>query len=368
MAQPVDYTAMLGEASAALEELSRFTEQGTQLKTQLAQMEKDLEAEETAVRTAVDSAVGERRESLEKSFDDEIDTLQQRLTRERENRDRAKAQGVEERIKSETAELLEENQSLESRLRTLYKVQKVPYFCRTGLYYALYFPRTFKEIFTLLLLFVLVFAVLPLGTWYFLLPERRTLWLVLIYLGVIVVFGGLYLAIGNITKGKHLPALREALGYRRQMRLNRKKIRVITSSIRNDRDDRVYHLESYDTEIADIEHDLGEITAKKKAALSNFEKETRKVIEDEISAESREKISRLREDIREMRSRVNYTEKTIKDKKIDIADRYESYVGREYMTAERLGELKKILESGGARNLSEAREVYQENLRSGKGR
>ena len=147
------------------------------------------------------------------------------------------------------------------------------------------------------------------------------------------------------------------------MRLNNKKIRVITSSIKTDRDDRAYHLDSFDAEIADIKHDLGEITARKKEALANFEKETRVVIEDEISAESREKIAQLKEEIQELRGRINYTEKNIKDKKIDIADRYESYVGREFMTAERLKDLESILESGEASNISEAREVYYERNR-----
>ena len=330
MTQPMDYTAMLGEAQTALEELSTFTEQGTQLRGQLEKMEKDLDAEERAVRTAVDSAAADRRGDLEKSFDDEITTLQQRLDRERASRDRAKTQGMEERIRQETAPLIEENQSLGSRLKTLYKAQKVPFFCQTNFFYAMYFPRTFREIFTFLLMFVIFFAAIPLGTWYFLLPERKTLYLVLIYLGVIVVFGGLYLGIGNMTKGKYLPALKEAMNYRRP----------------------------------DIEHDLGEITARKKEALSNFEKETRKVIEDEISAQSRAKIAQLKEDIAELRGRVNYTEKVIKDRKIDIADRYESYVGRDFMTKERLKELESILAGGEAANISEAREVYYEKNRN----
>ncbi len=364
MTQSMDYAAMLRDAQAALDDLAQFTEQGNQLKDQLAKLEKELEAEEQAVRTAVDSAAGERRNNLEKSFDGEIDTLQARLDREQSSRDKAKNQGMEERIRTETAGIIEETQALESRLKTLYKVQKIPFFCRTELFYTLYFPRTFREILVFLLLFAVFFAAIPLGVWYFLLPERTTLYLILIYLGDILLFGGLYLLIGNLTKAKHLAALREALTIRRQIRLNRKKEKAVIASIRSERDDRVYNLESYDTEIADIKHDLGEITARKKEALANFEKETRKVIEEEISAESREKISRLKEEITEMRGRVNYTEKAVKDKKINIADRYESYVGREFMTKERLEELEKIIESGEASNVSEAREVYYSKNRT----
>lgn len=358
MAQSMDYGAMLTEAQGALDELSRFTDQKTQLTDQLTKMEQDLEAEEKAVRTAVESAAGERRADLEESFDSEIETLQGRLEREQNSRERARTLGMEERIRTETAGISEETQSLENRLKTLYKAQKVPFICRTNFYYAMYFPRTFKEILTFILVFAIFFAAIPLGTWYFLLPERKTLYLVLIYLGVILVFGGLYLVIGNVTKGKHLPALREAMNLRRQIRINRRKEKAVIASIRGERDDKAYHLEAFDAEIADIEHDLGEITARKKEALANFEKETRKTIEDEIAGESREKITRLTEQINEFRGRVNYTEKVIKDKKIDIADRYESYVGREFMTKEKLEELRRIIESGEAANISEAREVY----------
>ena len=70
------------------------------------------------------------------------------------------------------------------------------------------------------------------------------------------------------------------------------------------------------------------------------------------------------EAVEELRGRVNYTEKVIKDRKIDIADRYESYVGRDFMTKERLKELESILAGGEAANISEAREVYYEKNRN----
>ena len=52
-------------------------------------------------------------------------------------------------------------------------------------------------------------------------------------------------------------------------------------------------------------------------------------------------------------------EKKSKEKKIFITDTYESYVGKEFLTAERLEELRRILESGEAGNISEAIEVYK---------
>lgn len=49
----------------------------------------------------------------------------------------------------------------------------------------------------------------------------------------------------------------------------------------------------------------------------------------------------------------------LKKKKVFITDTYESYVGKEFLTAERLEELRRILESGEAGNISEAIEVYK---------
>ena len=83
------------------------------------------------------------------------------------------------------------------------------------------------------------------------------------------------------------------------------------------------------------------------------------IIADEITGNSKAKIESLQAAYEDAGSRLRYTETIVKEKKIFITDTYESYVGKEFLTAERLEELRRILESGEAGNISEAIEVYK---------
>lgn len=93
-------------------------------------------------------------------------------------------------------------------MRTLFQSDRVPFVCKSPLYYALYFPRGFKEFLTVLITFAICFLLIPCGI-YKLLPEQKTLYLAMIYGVDVVVFGGLYILIGNWTKDRHLAALRK---------------------------------------------------------------------------------------------------------------------------------------------------------------
>ena len=53
---------------------------------------------------AVNSTVKKRRDEIEKSYDDELGKLQDKLKRTRTRREKAKNQGIKERINEETQE------------------------------------------------------------------------------------------------------------------------------------------------------------------------------------------------------------------------------------------------------------------------
>ena len=302
--------------------------------------------------------VKKRREEMESSYDSEIGKLQEKLKKIRARREKAKNQGMKDRIKEETVELHEHNRELRVRMKTLFQSQRVPSFCQSGFYYALYFPRGFREIITFLLTFAVCFLLVPYGV-YSTLPDKKTLYLVLIYVAAIFVFGGIYTVVGNATKGRHQSALQEGRSIRSLINSNNKKIRVITASIKRDRNEAIYNLEKFDDEIAQLEQEMAQTIRKKKEALNTFENVTKMIIADEITGNSKAKIESLQAAYEDAGSRLRYTETIVKEKKIFITDTYESYVGKEFLTAERLEELRRILESGEAGNISEAIEVYK---------
>ena len=354
MAQTItDFKSFLEDAKEAVTELSDFTKKEEQLRMEELRLEKSLEAEQKAVQDAISMTVKKRREEMESSYDSEIGKLQEKLKKIRARREKAKNQGMKDRIKEETVELHEH-----IRMKTLFQSQRVPSFCQSGFYYALYFPRGFREIITFLLTFAVCFLLVPYGV-YSMLPDKKTLYVVLIYVAAIFVFGGIYTVVGNATKGRHQSALQEGRSIRSLINSNNKKIRVITASIKRDRNEAIYNLEKFDDEIAQLEQEMAQTIRKKKEALNTFENVTKMIIADEITGNSKAKIESLQAAYEDAGSRLRYTETIVKEKKIFITDTYESYVGKEFLTAERLEELRRILESGEAGNISEAIEVYK---------
>lgn len=359
MAQTItDFKSFLEDAKEAVEELNDFSRKEEQLRQETVRLEKLLAAEKKAVNDSINSTVKRRREAIQSSYDAEIGKLQDKLKKVKARREKARNQGMKDRIREETMELHEHNRELKVRMKTLFQSDRVPMICNTNFYYAMYFPRGFREIGTLLLTFIFCFGLLPYGIYLFL-PEKKTFYLALIYGAAVLIFGGIYILVGNLTKDRHLNALKEGRSIRSLIASNNKKIAVITSSIKRDRNEKIYDLEKYDDEIAQLNQDLEETTQKKKDALNTFENVTKTILTDEIMGNSRGKLEALENSQREAESRLRYTETVIKEKKIFITDTYESYLGKEFLVPEKLEELKKIMENGTAVNLSEAMEEYR---------
>lgn len=363
MAQTItDFNTFLQDAKEAVRELNEFTAKEEQLKQEELRLEKELEAEKKAVADAISLTVKKRREEISSSYDREIGKIQEKLKKIRNKREKAKNLGVKERIKEETEELHSYNRELSVRMKTLFQKEHVPGICSSRIYYALFFPRGIIEVLAFLITFICCFFVIPYGI-YTLIPEQKTVYLAGIYVGTILLFGGLYTVVGNVTKGRHMEALKEGRAIRNLILSNNRKVRIITNTIKKDKNEAIYNLEKYDDEIAQLEQDIDTTAGKKKEALNTFENVTKTIIADEITGNSKEKIDRLKADYEAASNRLNYTETIVKEKKIYITDTYESYVGKEFLYEERLEELRQILESGSAANISEAIEVYKNKAR-----
>lgn len=359
MVQPItDQRAFLMEAKKALEELSDLKDRNELLKLEMKKKEKELEAERKAVTDAISLTAKKRLDEISSSYDQEIGKGQERLKKVRSKREKARNQGVKERIQEETSELKACNRELREQMRDSFRKDRVPGFCNTRWYYAMYFTKGLGEILIFLLNILICFLAVPYGL-YLLIPEQKQIYLVVIYFLVIVVFGGLYVLINNRTKVHHLKALKEGRNIRNLIRSNNRQIRAITRTIRKDQDEALYDLKKYDDDIAKLEQELSEIAAKKKEALNTFDTVTRTILEDEITSNSKEQIDTLCEERDSLRSQADETDKQIKEQTLLISDRYESYIGREFMSPQKLDELAEIFLSGKAENISEAINVYK---------
>ena len=143
----------LEKAREAVSELSVAEDSERQMEQDCQRLERELEAEQKQMADAVQATVKKRRQEISASYDSEINKAQDLLKKARTKREKAKNQGVKERIADETAELHAYNKELRDRMKSSFRRGHVPGFCRTKLYYSLYFPRWAKE-FLILLLFI----------------------------------------------------------------------------------------------------------------------------------------------------------------------------------------------------------------------
>lgn len=358
MEQPItDYVGFLNEAKQAVIELAKMQDQEDVLEQRVRQSKKELEAEEKAVADAIVQIIKKRTEEIQDSYDKELGKGQDRLKKARSKREKAKTQGVKERIGEETAALREENRQLNLQIKTLFRQNSVPGYCNSSLYYALYVPRRAGEFLKLLLVIGVCFLVIPYGG-YLLIPNRTALHLMVIYLLCIVVFGGIYVITGNKTKVAHDKPLKEGRLIRDQMHSNNKKIKVITQTIRKDKNEAIYDLQKHDDTIAQAEQELAEIADRKKEALNTFETVTKNILSDEITDNNKDKIAHLRSIYETVEQELRESTNAVKTKTLYITDHYESYLGREFLKPQRLEVLCSMIRDGSCSNLSEAITEY----------
>ena len=348
----------LENARNAVEALAVVEDREKQLIQDEGKKKKLLEMERKQVAELVAQTIKKRRDEIDSSYDTEIGKAQEQLKKARARREKAKNQGVKERIAEETFELHSHNKELRLRMKTVFRQNHVPGFCKSRLYYSLFFPRWIKEFLTLLLFVAVLFVALPCGI-YLLIPNHRTIYLAGIYALDILIFGGMYVGLSNHTKMRYMEPLKEGRQILDEIHANNRKIRVITSTIRKDRNESFYDLEKYDDEIARIQQELSSVALKKKDTLNTFENVTKTILQDEIEHNHEADLVRLQNEYEEVRSQLKETSTEVKERRLDLADHYSTYLGREFLDPLKIQDLKGMIERGEASNISEAIEVYR---------
>ena len=175
-----DNVAFLQEAKEALAKYKETVNREEELTLQEKQQAKILSAEKKAVEDNVAGTIKKRRGELTAKYDTELSRIQDGLKKIRSQREKAKQKSMKERIEAQNAPFKDENREMHNKIRGLFRQDRVPSFCNSTLFYSIYYPGTVKEILVLLAVFAVCCVLIPCGL-YSLLPQKRTLWLILIY-------------------------------------------------------------------------------------------------------------------------------------------------------------------------------------------
>lgn len=357
----------LNEIKENLKKLNDNTDNSKHLKEETEKLERAIKKLEKEVADEISQTIKKRRGEIENTFDKEINKIKDKAKKIKEQRNKAKNLKISERMGLETAELRKENNNLRLEAKTIVKQERLPLFCNSKLYQALYFPSCFTDILLIIAVLAIVLLLIPCGIYFYLLPENKIVYLVLSYVATVIVFGSIYLAIGNITRNKYLEKILQIREIRKQIRANKKKISAIKRKIKRDRDESGYDLNRFDDELAALDKSEDEILSQKKEALTVFDNVSSKVIANEIQELHKDKLNKLKTELGNAKDSLKQTEEKIKALTIKIASEYEPFLGKDLMTLDRLETLTNIILAGNATSISEAIAFYRQNTIPEKG-
>ena len=322
------------------------------LNNEKKRLEKDVVAEEKQMSINIESTVKKRRDQVVSNFDKELDKSQDRLKKVRSERGKQKDKKVAERIKEETAELVNENKNIKEEIKTYFKQKGVPSFMDKGFMYSLYYPRNLKDLIVIILTFIVAVAVFPpFVAWLF---GARGWGRAILIAVLIIILGFIYMLGYNFAKVRNREAYEDMIPKRSAIRKNKAKINRIKKKIKKDKDEDKYGLHEYDEDIKELEDTIEDIVKRKNDVLAEFEKTTKADICEEITNRDMPKIDKIKSKINETSMKLKELEQKQKDMSINLSSNYGVYLGEENMTVDRINMLAGYILNGQVSNVGEA--------------
>lgn len=344
----------LNKMKEHIQELEGYKEKNKELQLEEKRYETELNEKKKSLQEELNTTIKKRKEEVMDTFDQEIDRAKEKKKKVKGKRDKLKGAKVSKRIESETAVYYEENRQLKEESKKIFKQNHVPKRYNNKLYYALFLPSSMSDIIVIALFALIFFLVIPCGIYFRLMKESKTIYLAAIYFVIIVVVFGTYIMINNKSKGKYREIILQVKQLRNLQKSNKKKMKATKKAILNDKDESNYGLDKFNEEMKGIEENIADIEQRKKEALANFEEVTKLVISTEIKGKYEEELHQLTSYYDRIHEEINYIDHKIREMSLEMANHYEAFLGKEYMSVEKLDQLIHIMETQNISTISEA--------------
>ena len=246
MAEPIlDYESFFEGAKNALLELDTLSTEEQRLSLESDRISKAIDSEKKATEDKIADTTAKRLKEITSTYDSEIKKAEEQKRLAEAKKEKAKNKKISERISDETKDLREHIAAIKSEIKQEMKNVGIPAFCNTRSYFTFYFPHKFFDYIKILITIVVLFLGLPVLI-YKLIPEHKPIYLPFIYFIIVLITGGLYIIIGNLTKARHRDSLMKIRAMRDNIDHDMKRIVLITKDINNDSADDRYDLSSFD--------------------------------------------------------------------------------------------------------------------------
>lgn len=348
-----------------LNDLKVYKDNVKQLEAEDEDLERIIIAKERTIDDEIDGVIKKRKAEVSATFDSQLENTKVEIKKVKSKREKKKSKKVSERIKEETADLRSENDRLQEDIKHTMKNDGVPKIFNTRLFHALYYPKGLADIGIDSVCIVLLFLLLPNIIFRYVVKTDEPIVMGLIYFGVILVFGAIYLAINAKLKNRYHETFKKVKEIRAKILINNKDIKRIKKSIQKDKDESNYGLEKYNKEIKELEDTMDLITSKKKEAIIEFESTQKTVIANEIREKNKPELLNLQQKHDEVHELSKEYSQKVKELEMQLAATYEVYLGKEFMNLEKLEKLIKIMEAREGMVISEAMKLYKAQMLNG---
>lgn len=339
-------------------ELNDSKEQRDTLETEEKKAEKNITTKEKLVQDEVTSTVKKRRDEIEIAYNDQLEKTKIKIKKIKGKKEKSKSEKVKQRIELETADLSAEYDLLQQKRKEMIKENMLPSLCKGDLFYTLYMPKFVIDFVRITLILIVLLYAIPCGVYFFILPVQKIVYMVVIYIGIVVVFGSIYMLIERNVKDKHSAILKEIHVLREQIRGNLKEQKKMKKAILRDKDESPYELNNFDEAIENLNVELNAVEKEKADALTTFDQQTKEIISNEIRGRHEEEIRLLKTGLSTMVEDKKNVEEKIKKISLYLANNYEVYIGKEMMTLDKLDRLATIMKERELSTISEGLAAY----------
>lgn len=334
-------------------ELGGYEEKSRLLSEEERRLDVEITEREKQINDEIELIVKKRREEVTYSFDEQMNKSEARIKKVKAKKEKFKNAKVSERVKIETADLEEEKVLYIQEIKEIFKINRIFRIFNTQLYYALFMPRFLRDVCIMALTLLLTVIALPFTIYNYFLNDK-IVWLVLTYIVVLLLLAGLYMLVRKHTKVKHKDSFDKIKNIRNKLALNQKKINAMKKSILKDKDESGYGLEKFQEEIDELEQDKKVIAEEQKKAIVLFESKTKHEISEGIKQNYKKEMDELQQKYDELYEEQKKAESLAKGFAIEIAKKYEVYVGKEMLDMVQIDRLIEIIASGEAETINEA--------------
>lgn len=358
----VDY---LYQVQTDLEAVEQLKKELTEYKNQEKNLKKAIAAEEKSIQDEIAQTIRKRKNEIEKVYDEQIDANKGKSRNVKARRDKAKSKRVDERVSMETADISEENRQLQVEMRTLFKAQHIPSFCKSNFFYSLFMTRRWYEVLILLLSIAIIYVGFPALMYvlsvniFFEGSKHVTLLCTLTVSASLFLLCLIYVVLLNTLKIKHYETLVKGSEIRDKIVANKRQMKAIRNKINKDKDESIYGLDKYDNKLSELEQELAAISAEKQDAMTQFENETKQLLANEVNDRRLGRLEQLKENVENLEGHMTILDEDIQNSLLAIANNYGAILGKEFCTPAKVADLISLMEDGTADTVSEAIAAYR---------